>query len=198
MNKFILSGNLTADPVFTPNQEENKQRVNFSLAYNHSKEKATFFRCTAWGKTAANIAKLKKGQRLLIEGDVEENEWTDNQGGKRQDKQVNVRSITYIDFPEPQQQVQAAQPPAAPPGYQQSGYNQPPQGQGYNQVPQGYGQSAGYPPQNQWGVAPQQQPPGYGANQQYQTPPGYPQQQTPASQQGYGQPPAGAPPVRPF
>jgi len=192
LNKLILDGRLTDNPVFTPNQEENKQRVNFSLAHNHNKEKATFFRCSAWGKTAGNIAKLIKGQRLLIEGEVEENEWTDQQGAKRSDKQVNVRGITFIDFPE-QQQTQTNQPPATPPGYQQPGYNNQPPQQGYNQAPPGYGQPAGYPPQNQWGAPPQQQPPGYGMQQQTQAPQGYPSQQQTAPQQGYG-----ATPVRPF
>jgi single-stranded DNA-binding protein len=134
MNLLILDGRLTDNPNFTPNQEESKQRANFSLAHNHTSDKATFFRCTAWGKTAGKIAKLQKGQRLLIQGDVEENEWTGNDGSKQRDKQVNVRSVTYIDFP-------PEQPAAAPQPHQ--GYGQAPASQAAPAAPQYYTDPAG-------------------------------------------------------
>lgn len=191
MNKLILSGNLTADPTFTPGQEESKHRCNFRIAYNHNKDKATFFSCTAWGKTAERVSKLTKGKRILVEGDVEENEWTDQQGVKQREKQVNVRSVDYIDFPDqnPQQQApqgQHQQPPA--PGYgqpPQQGYGAPPAanyGAGYQQpgpAPGQYQQPPQYPQQQGYGQQPPQQPPQYGA----------PQGQFPPQQQGYGQPP---------
>jgi single stranded DNA-binding protein len=139
MNKFILSGNLTADPVLTHGQDESKNRCNFRIAYNHNKDKATFFSCTAWGKTAERASKLKKGQRILVVGDIEENEW-DNQGTKQRDKQVNVREIDYIDFPE-QQPAPAAQPYAAAPAAQpyqaapSAPYGAPPAPGGYGTPP---------------------------------------------------------------
>lgn len=195
MNLLILSGNLTADPSYTPGQEESKNRANFSIAYNHSKDKATFFRCTAWGKNAERISKLTKGKRVLVTGDVEENEWNDSQSGqKRQEKQVNVRTVEYIDFPEQNSQ---AQPSVQQPyGQPQQPYGQAPQQQygappapygqqppnGYQQPPQQYVQ----PTQQQYGAPPQQQ---YGQppQQNYGAPPA---QQYPQPNQQYGQPPA--------
>ncbi|WP_425057640.1 Single-stranded DNA-binding protein [Sporomusa carbonis] len=181
MNRFFLTGNLTADPTFTPGQEESKNRCNFRIAFNHNKDKATFFSCTAWGKTAERVSKLTKGQRVLVVGDIEENEWTDQQGQKQRDKQVNVREVEYIDFPPQNQQQPANQPPAP----------------GYGAPPAGYQLSAGYPPASGYGAPPQ----GYGQPpQQYATPaPGYgqPPQQAPVPQ--YQQPPQqyAAPPVQP-
>ena len=63
MNKFFLTGNLCADPTFTAGQEESKHRCNFRIAFNHNKDKATFFSCTAWGKQAERVNKLKKGSK---------------------------------------------------------------------------------------------------------------------------------------
>ena len=191
MNKLILSGNLTADPTFTPGQEESKHRCNFRIAYNHNKDKATFFSCTAWGKTAERVSKLTKGKRILVEGDVEENEWTDQQGVKQREKQVNVRSMDYIDFPDqstqqPQaQQGQYAQPPAANYGQPQQGYGAPP-APNYGQQPNAYQQQGPAPGQYQ-------QPPQYPQQQGYgQQPPQ--QQQFPPQQQSYGAPPGGQAP----
>ena len=197
MNKFFLSGNLTADPTFTAGQEESKNRCNFRIAYNHNKDKATFFSCTTWGKNAERVNKLKKGQRVLVVGDIEENEWNDTQnGGKQRDKQVNVREVDYIDFPDqsaqPQPQApqgQYAQPPAANYGQPQQGYGAPPApNYGQPQYPQQgpapgqYQQPPQYPQQQGYGQQPPQQqqgqPPQYGAPPQGQP------------QQGYGAPPA--------
>lgn len=187
MNKFILSGNLCADPTFNAGQEESKHRCNFRIAFNHNKDKATFFSCTAWGKQAERVNKLKKGQRVLVEGDIEENEWTDQQGGKQRDKQVNVRNVEYIDFPDQAAQTAPTgyQPTAAPPGY----HNQPPApGYGYP-PPGGYQQQSYAPP------VPQAQPP-YGAPPQSPQPQYPPQTAYPAQQQAPVQP--GQPPAPPY
>jgi len=209
MNKFILLGNLCDNPVFTAGQEESKNRVKFRLAYNHSKDKATFFSCTAWGKSAELINRLVKGNRILVEGDIEENEWNNQQTGQQQrDKQINVRRFDYVDFPEkaaqnsvppqynnqPPQQGYGAPPQGYPP---QQGYGAPPQQNGYNQPPQGYHQ----PPQQGYGNAPapggyQQPGPQYGGQapqppappqHSYNQPPqqGFPPQQPPQGQQQF-------------
>jgi|GEM_PF-4339137 len=138
MNKFILTGNLCADPTFTAGQEESKNRCNFRIAYNHNKDKATFFSCTAWGKTAERVSKLAKGKRILVEGDIEENEWTDQQTqAKQRDKQINVRNVEYIDFPDQTAQPTATQQPA-------QGYTPPPVNYGAPPIP-GYGAAPAYP-----------------------------------------------------
>ncbi|WP_434132712.1 single-stranded DNA-binding protein [Sporomusa sphaeroides] len=182
MNKFFLTGNLCADPTFTAGQEESKNRCNFRVAYNHSKDKATFFSCTVWGKNAEKVHKLKKGQRLLVEGDIEENEWTDQQtNSKQRDKQVNVRMVEYIDFPD---QNAATAPPAQP------GYAPPPAG--YQPPAPGYGHPpTGYPPQQGYGAPPA----GYQSPQQgYGAPPVQPGYGVPP--QGYQQPPQGQAPMQ--
>ena len=178
MNKFILSGNLCADPTFSAGQEESKNRCNFRIAFNHNKDKATFFSCTAWGKQAGRVNKLKKGQRVLVEGDIEENEWTDQQGGKQRDKQVNVRNVEYIDFPDQTDQPQPA--PTAPAGYPAAappGYPHQPPAPGYGYPPPGDYQQQSYAP-----PVPQAQPP-YGA------PPQPPQPQYPPQTAYPAQPP---------
>lgn len=133
MNKFILSGNLTADPTFHAGAEESKHRCNFRIAHNHTKDRASFFSCTAWGKSAERASKLTKGKRVLVEGDIEDCEWTDQQGVKQHDKQVNVRNVEYIDFPEQQPTAPAPDPASAPVTYAPPpGFTPPP---AYGQQP---------------------------------------------------------------
>lgn len=178
MNLFVLSGNLCADPIFSAGQEESKNRCNFRIAYNHNQTKTTFFSCTAWGKTAERVSKLTKGKRVLVQGEIEENEW-DNQGQKQRDKQVNVRNAEYIDFPE---QGAQSQPPA------QQGYPQQPQ---YGNNPGGAYPGAPFPPQQQgYPQQPYGAPPAPQGGIQYGAPmPNY-------GPQG-GQPPQGHPPAAP-
>lgn len=74
MNKIIIKGNLVKDVDFTKGKKDKPDRANFSLAVNRSydKEKADFFFCTAWGKTAEFMEEyFQKGMPCLVSGRME-------------------------------------------------------------------------------------------------------------------------------
>ena len=99
MNKVILMGRLTADAEvrYTP---DNKAVASFNFAVPRAfdKENSDFFRCTAFGKTAETIEKLvRKGTKLLIEGRIQNNNYTDKNGVKRYEMQVVVNEFSFCE-----------------------------------------------------------------------------------------------------
>jgi len=77
MNKFIGLGRLTKDAELKQSKA-GKPFCNFSIAVNRAfeKDKADFFQCMAFGKTAEYIDKYaSKGSQILIEGSVQIDEY---------------------------------------------------------------------------------------------------------------------------
>lgn len=69
LNSVSLQGRLTKDP--TVDRSGINVRSNFTLAVedNFKKDKAHFFRCTAWGKTAEFVGRwFKKGDMMMLRG----------------------------------------------------------------------------------------------------------------------------------
>lgn len=214
MNTITIHGRLTGDPE--SKQSQNGQAIaNFSLADNHGKDnqgqdKATFFRCSAFGKSAELILNsCKKGHLLTVTGRLESSQYTNQQG--QQATSLNV-TLDRFGFCEPMNsggQQQAAppnqqRPPqqgyGAPPTaqqYQQQGAYVPPPQQGYGAapVPGGYQQQPGpqyggqapqppAPPQHSYNQPPQQPAPqGYPPQQAQQPAPWSPQQSQQPQQQ---------------
>lgn len=103
MNKVIFMGRLTADAV-TRRSQAGDPIVNFRLAVNRIYRKegepeADFFNCVAFGKTAERLERLNilKGTKLLIEGRIGINEYTDSEGITRRNPEVVVN---YFEFAE--------------------------------------------------------------------------------------------------
>lgn len=87
MNKVILSGRLTADPVIT---EGEKTVARFSIAVDKWNGEAEFFNVTAFAKTAEFVEKyIKKGTKIYICGRLTADKWTDKTG-------KNVTSVKVI------------------------------------------------------------------------------------------------------
>lgn len=184
MNNITVLGRFTDNPAASA-MGDGKAISNFSIADNHGQDKTSFFRCTAFGKTAELInSSCQKGHRLLVNGRMEEEKWTDKQTGQeRTGWKLQVSTMNFIEPANQAGQQQSA--PAAQNRPSQQGYGQTPQQQGYGAPQQGYGA----PPAQQG----YQQPP-----QTYNQPPQQPQggYQQPTQQQGYSQP-QGAPPQQP-
>ena len=190
MNTITIHGRLTGDPESKQTQNGGQVYAKFSLADNHGKDaqgndKATFFNCSAFGKSGELILNsCKKGHQLTVIGRLESSTYTNQQG--QQATSLNV-TLDRFGFCEPfnagnqQQSAPPAQNRPQQQGYgqapQQQGYGAPPAQQGYQQPPQTYNQ----PPQQPQGGY--QQPP---QQQGYGQPQGAPQQPAPQ----YGQQPA--------
>jgi single-strand DNA-binding protein len=103
INKLLLTGNLVADPELT-DTKNGKSLVKVALATNDSyltesgeREPVTnFVDLQLWGKSAESLAKHgKKGQELLIEGEIRQERWTDKQGANHSRLVVQVDSWQF-------------------------------------------------------------------------------------------------------
>lgn len=104
MNKVFQIGRLTKDPElsYTTN---GKAVAKFSMAVSkkytdsqgEKQEITSFFNCVAWGKTGELVSQyVKKGERLAIEGELEQKSWEDQDGNKRSTVQINVREVMFL------------------------------------------------------------------------------------------------------
>ena len=94
MNKIILSGRLTKNPEVNYTSG-GKVYTKFSLAVERpfaaKEKKVDFFDCTVFGKTAEMVGNnFCKGKRMLIEGHIQFDDYTDKAGNKRRSTQVMV------------------------------------------------------------------------------------------------------------
>ena len=129
-NKVLLGGNITRDPEvsFTPSQ---MAVCKFGIAVNKSwtgqdgqkNEKTLFVDCTAFKKTAENINKyFRKGDPIFIEGELEFDTWTKQDGTKMSKHGVTVMNFQFIkpaekdrtQYQAPQQKAEAYAGPSVP------------------------------------------------------------------------------------
>lgn len=105
INRVVLVGRLTSDPELKTTNGGTSW-TSFSLAVNRSqkdgsgyKDVASFITCVAWGKypgeTIANHC--KKGQRIGIEGRLQQRSWEDKNGGKRSIVEVVIDGFEFLD-----------------------------------------------------------------------------------------------------
>jgi single-strand DNA-binding protein len=79
--------------------------AKFSIASSYTytkdgakKETTSFFNCVAWGKTGEIIAQyFKKGQRIAIEGRLQQRSWDDQSGNKRTAVEIVVENFNFIE-----------------------------------------------------------------------------------------------------
>lgn len=100
MNKVIMMGRLTADPVIRYTADQ-KPVANFRLAIDRrykDKDTADFFECSAFGKTAESIEKyIKKGTKILIDGSLQTGSYTNRDGQKVNTVTVLVNTWEFAE-----------------------------------------------------------------------------------------------------
>lgn len=102
-NKVILIGRLTRD-IELKKTASDISFANFSLAidkpYNKEKDhpEAVFVNCNVWRNRADFLAKyFGKGDKVAIEGYLDDNVWTDKDGREHKDKIVVVDDIEFVE-----------------------------------------------------------------------------------------------------
>jgi single-strand DNA-binding protein len=103
INRVFLIGRLTKDPELRYTQG-GTSIASFSVANNRTytsqnerKEMVSFFNCIAWGKPGEVIAQhCKKGQRIGIEGRLQQRSWQDQNGGKRNTVEIVVENFQFL------------------------------------------------------------------------------------------------------
>ncbi len=101
MNKVIMMGRLTKDPEVLYSND--KAVARFSLAVDRRFKRdgdptADFFKVTAFGKLGEFVEKyLKKGTKILMEGEVQNNNYTNRDGQKVYDTRIIANSIEFAE-----------------------------------------------------------------------------------------------------
>lgn len=121
-NKVILIGNLTKD-IELKQMQSGMVLTSFDIAVARAfKNKQTgeaetdFIHCQAWGKTAEFLSRyFSKGKSVVVEGDLRNNNYTDQNGVKHYGFVVNVQTVSFAGNKSESQQAS------------QQTYNQPPQ-----------------------------------------------------------------------
>lgn len=103
LNRAILIGRFVKDPELRYTQNGSAV-ANFSIANNRTyttagekKEYTSFFNCIAWGKLGEVIVQhCKKGQRIALEGRLQQRSWDDQNGNKRYTVEVVVENFQFL------------------------------------------------------------------------------------------------------
>jgi single-strand DNA-binding protein len=106
INRIIISGNLVADPTF---RETNSGTpvASATIANNEffddgdgeRQQVTTFADVTVWGKSGESFASLaKKGQEVIIEGQLRRNDWESNDGQKHSKHFIKAESWQFTQF----------------------------------------------------------------------------------------------------
>lgn len=101
-NKVILAGRLTADTQFSQTQS-GVSVAKFTVAVDRNyadkqtgERKADFINCVAFRNTAEFVSRyFNKGSAIIVEGRLQNNNYTDNNGVKHYAMVVNVDSVSF-------------------------------------------------------------------------------------------------------
>ena len=97
-----IVGNLTKDPElrFTPTGQAT---ASFGVAVNRRwqnrqtnewEEATSFFDVVAWGSLAENLAEsVRRGDRVVVEGRLDQRSWENNQGEKRSKIEITANEV---------------------------------------------------------------------------------------------------------
>ena len=103
MNQVIFIGRLTRDTEIRYSND-GKAVAKFDFAVNRKFKRegeadADFFSCVAFGKLAETLEKCNvgKGTKLLIEGEVRNNNFTNKEGKKVYGTQIFVNSFEFCE-----------------------------------------------------------------------------------------------------
>lgn len=112
MNKCILLGRLTANPELKQTTS-GESVAQFDIAVNRKNSKnneCDFIKIVAWRQNAEFVTRyFKKGQPILICGQLKNRSWTDKQGQKRYTTEVVADEVSFVAS------ASTEQKPAVPP-----------------------------------------------------------------------------------
>ena len=100
LNKVLLQGRLTDHPELKTTNTGTPV-CSFTLAVDRSYKKeggptADFINCVTWKNTAEFVTRyFRKGQEMLVEGNLQVRNFTDQQGVKKYITEVQVSSVNF-------------------------------------------------------------------------------------------------------
>jgi single-strand DNA-binding protein len=106
VNQVTLLGNLGRDPEVRSTQG-GQSVANFSMATSEQwsdkttgekKEKTTWSRVVVWGKIAELCGQfLHKGSKVYVQGRLQNREWTDKEGNKKETTEIVADTVVFLD-----------------------------------------------------------------------------------------------------
>lgn len=120
LNKSILMGRLTADPNLRKTPDDIPV-LSATIAVDRltkgDKRIVDFIDFVAWRHNAEVIAKnFHKGDPIIIEGPIHIRNWTDKNGNKRRNAEIEITDFSFVPYRSQQDKDGA---PAAEPDMQQ-------------------------------------------------------------------------------
>lgn len=100
INTYVISGNLTKDPELRATTSGTSV-CNGSICYNSRRkgqsgdweDAPNFFDFVAFGKAAEVLARKKKGDRIVLNGELTQRSWESNEGERRSKVELLVREF---------------------------------------------------------------------------------------------------------
>lgn len=106
LNSVMLIGRLTKDPeirVLPSGMKVATILVAFNRSYkdknNQWQEESHFFEVECFGKLAERLGSFKKGNQVLVEGELRQDRWEDPSGGKRSKVKIVADRVVSLDKP---------------------------------------------------------------------------------------------------
>ncbi|MDA3899331.1 MAG: single-stranded DNA-binding protein [Spirochaetes bacterium] len=105
INRVNVIGRLTRDPEIRQ-IPSGTSITTFSIANNRiyvvnneRREEVSYFNCLIWGKAAEALARFaKKGQRIAIDGRLQQRRWQDNEGNNRNTVEIVTDNFQFLSF----------------------------------------------------------------------------------------------------
>lgn len=105
INRISLIGRLTRDPEIRQ-IPSGTSIATFSLANNRvymanneRREDVSYFNCLIWGKPGEVFAKYaKKGQRVAVDGRLQQRRWQDQDGNNRSTVEIVVDNFQFLSY----------------------------------------------------------------------------------------------------
>ena len=95
-SNLTIAGRLVRDPETKTVGEH--AVTNVTVAYDTGfgdKKKPVFIKVAAWDKTGQALARLTKGDPVLLNGELQMEQW-EKEGQKRSEHVMRVQTVTYI------------------------------------------------------------------------------------------------------
>lgn len=102
MNLVILMGRLTRDPEVS-SSVSGTTFARYSIAVDRKFKRegeadADFFNCTSFGKQAEFVERyLKKGTKIVVSGEIQNNNYTNKDGQKVYDVRIMVHDVEFAE-----------------------------------------------------------------------------------------------------
>lgn len=100
MNSVNILGRLSSDVEFIDKGDFKVAKFNLAHSKKLGKDKpeTLFIGCVAFNKMAEVVnSYFKKGERILINGELKQETWQDNQGNAKSTYKIHILSLDFIE-----------------------------------------------------------------------------------------------------